>query len=55
MKKLTEFQKFIIIEALKRYNDEIEKEEFRKNSIITKEYIQYEIAQATSTLSKKTK
>jgi len=53
MKKLTEFQKFIIIEALKRYNDEIEKEEFRKNSIITKEYIQYEIEQAKLLLEKK--
>jgi hypothetical protein len=57
MKKssLTGIQKMLIIEALKRYNEIIEKEVFAKNSLFTKEYLQYEIEQATLTLSPKTK
>jgi hypothetical protein len=55
MKKstLTGIQKMLIIEALKRYNEMIEKEEFAKNSLFTKEYLQYEIEQAKIELEKK--
>jgi len=54
MKKssLTGVQKMLIIEALRNYNEMIEKQEFAKNSLFTKEYLQYEIEQATLTLSK---
>jgi hypothetical protein len=47
MKKvaLTGFQKYLISESLAHYNDLIEKEEFPKNSIVTKEYLQNEIEQ----------
>ena len=57
MKKssLTGVQKMLIIEALRDYNEMIEKQEFAKNSLFTKEYLQYEIEQATLTLSPKTK
>jgi hypothetical protein len=59
MKKssLTGFQKYLIGEALDKYNDLISKEEFPKNSIITKEYLQSEIEQLLTilNLSKKTK
>jgi len=59
MKKieLTGFQKYLIGEALDKYNEIIEKEEFPKNSIITKEYLQSEIEQLLTilNLSKKTK
>jgi hypothetical protein len=45
MKKieLTGFQKYLIGEALGHYNEMISKQEFPKNSIITKEYLQSEI------------
>ncbi len=57
MKKssLTGIQKMLIIEALRNYNEMIEKEVFAKNSLFTKEYLQFEIEQATLTLSPKTK
>ena len=53
MKKssLTGFQKYLIGEALGHYNDLIEKQEFPKNSIITKEYLQSEIDQLLSMLN----
>jgi hypothetical protein len=54
---LTGFQKYLIGEALDKYNEIIEKEEFPKNSIITKEYLQSEITTLMTilNLSKKTK
>jgi hypothetical protein len=53
MKKvaLTGFQKYLIGEALGHYNDLIEKQEFPKNSIITKEYLQSEIEQLVALLN----
>jgi hypothetical protein len=57
MKKvaLTGFQKYLIGEALAHYNDLIEKQEFPKNSIITKEYLQSEIDQLVALLNLSTK
>jgi hypothetical protein len=59
MKKvaLTGFHKYLIGEALGHYNDLIDKQEFAKNSIVTKEYLQMQIEEVLSTLdlSKKTK
>jgi len=54
MKKvaLTGIQKMLIIEALRNYNEMVEKQEFAKNSLFTKEYLQYEIEQATLLISK---
>jgi len=54
MKKvaLTGIQKMLIIEALRNYNEMVEKQEFAKNSLFTKEYIQYEIEQANLLISK---
>jgi len=45
MKKvaLSGFHKYVIGQALNHYNDLINKEEFPKNSIITKEYLQMQI------------
>jgi hypothetical protein len=45
MKKvaLTGFHKYVIGQALGHYIDLIEKENFPKNSIITKEYLQMQI------------
>ena len=53
MKKvaLTGFQKYLIGEALAHYNDLIEKQEFHKNSIITKEFLQSEIEQLVALLN----
>jgi hypothetical protein len=55
MKKstLTGIQKMLIIEALKKFNEMIEKEEFAKNSLFTKEYLQFEIEQVKLELQKK--
>ena len=52
MKKvaLTGFHKYVIGQALKHYNDLIDKEEFPKNSIITKEYLQMQIEEVFSIL-----
>jgi hypothetical protein len=52
MKKvaLTGFQKYLISEALGHYNDLIEKEEFPKNSIVTKQYLQMQIEEVLATL-----
>ena len=52
MKKvaLTGFHKYVIGQALGHYNDLINKEEFPKNSIITKEYLQMQIEEVLSLL-----
>ncbi len=61
MKKvaLTGFHKYVIGLALTHYNDLLEKEEFPKNSIITKEYLQMQIEEVFTLLEasvpKKTK
>ena len=53
MKKvqLTGFQKYLISEALGHYNDLINKEEFPKNSIVTKEYLQMQIEEVLEILN----
>jgi len=61
MKKvqLTGFHKYVITQALVHYNDLINAEEFPKNSIITKEYLQMQIEEVftilESSLPNKTK
>ncbi|MBE2188443.1 MAG: hypothetical protein IAE98_03165 [Candidatus Kapabacteria bacterium] len=46
MKKveLTEFQIYILISALDIYKDTLAKEVFHENSIVTKEFVQREVA-----------
>jgi len=54
MKKvaLTGLHKYVITQALGHYNDLIDKEEFPKNSIITKEYLQMQIQEVLEILEK---
>ena len=53
MKKvaLTGFHKYVIGQALGQYIDLIEKENFPKNSIITKEYLQMQIEEVLELLN----
>jgi hypothetical protein len=53
MKKvaLTGFHKYVIGQALGHYIDLIEKENFPKNSIITKEYLQMQIEEVLELLT----
>jgi predicted oxidoreductase (fatty acid repression mutant protein) len=51
MKKLTGFHKYVIGQALGHYNDLIDKQEFPKNSIVTKEYLQMQIQEVLSLLN----
>jgi hypothetical protein len=54
MKKvtLTGFHKYVITQALGHYTDLINKEEFPKNSIITKEYLQMQLQEVLEILEK---
>ena len=57
MKKvaLTGFHKYVIGQALGHYNDLIDKEEFPKNSIVTKKYLQMQIEEVLAILELSTK
>jgi len=51
--KLTEYESFLLQEALNHYKSLIEKEEFPKNSIVTKEYIEVSIQELKEKLKNK--
>ena len=52
--KLGGFEVYLLQEALKHYKTLIMTEEFQKNSVVTKEYVQMMITQLEEKLNEKT-
>ncbi|MBS1489451.1 MAG: hypothetical protein JSS93_02885 [Bacteroidetes bacterium] len=52
--KLGGFEIYLLQESLKHYKTLVEKEEFPKNSFVTKEHVMNTIAQLEETLSEET-
>lgn len=52
--KLDGFEIYLLQESLKHYKTLVEKEEFPKNSFVTKEHVMNTIAQLEETLSEET-
>jgi hypothetical protein len=52
--KLSEFEIYLLRESLKHYKTLVAKEEFPKNSIVTKEYVEMMIQQLEEKLIEKT-
>ena len=51
--KLSEFDIYLLQESLKHYKTLITKEDFPKNSVVTKEYVEMMIAQVEEKLNEK--
>jgi hypothetical protein len=52
--KLGGFEIYLLQESLKHYKSLVAKEEFPKNSVVTKEYVEMMIAQLEDKLAEKT-
>ena len=52
--KLAGFEVYLLQEALKHYKTLVSQEEFPKNSVVTKEYVEMMIAQLEEKLNEKT-
>ncbi|MBK9793152.1 MAG: hypothetical protein IPP60_08625 [Sphingobacteriales bacterium] len=51
--KLSEFEIYILKESLIHYKETLEKQEFPKNSIVTKEYVKMTIKQVEEKFNEK--
>ncbi len=52
--KLSEFEIYLLRDSLKHYKTLVAKEEFPKNSVVTKEYVEMMIGQLEEKLNEKT-
>ena len=52
--KLSEFEIYLLQESLKHYKALVSQEEFPKNSVVTKEYVEMMIAELEEKLNEKT-